>query len=211
MHNYSIILAVVFICIGVLLFSAFALFDVLIVKDDMPPLELEVTRALRYPVLLLSATFIAGSTWIGQAWQARDTRDELRRIGVSFIGLYIVILAIVMPQFGPSKTYAPQGEWIRNEIGPDESNIGMVYAGSFGIRKRGAFGYETGGAMVDLLDSAEQVEVFFSQHPNSLVLVQEKSVVTIFAGNEAAWRDRVQRELWVGKTLYLVVRSSPTE
>ena len=210
-HNYSIILAVVFICIGVLLFSAFALFDTLIVKDDMLPLELAVTQALRYPVLLLAATFIAGGAWIGQAWQARDTRDELRRIGVTYIGLYIVILAIVIPQFGPSKTYAPQGAWIRSEIGPNESNIAVGAACSLGIRKRGAFAYETGGAMVDLLESAEPEEDFFSHHPNSLVLVQEKSGVTIFAGNEAAWRDRVQRELWVGKTLYLVVRNSPIE
>ena len=104
------------------------------------------------------------------------------------------------------KTYAPQGQWIRSEIGIDETHIGMVYPGGGGVRKRGAFGYETGGAMVDLLDTPDQVEDFFSRYPNSLVLVQEKSIDMIFADNETDWRERVQRELWVGKTLYLVVR-----
>jgi 4-amino-4-deoxy-L-arabinose transferase-like glycosyltransferase len=205
-HIYSIILAVVFICIGLVLFSAFVLFDVLIVRDDMLQAELAVAKALRFPLLMLAFTMIAAGAWIGLAWRIRDTRGALRRIGVSYVALYVVILAIVMPRFEPSKTYAPQGQWIRGEIGPDETHIGMVYPGGGGIRKRGAFGYETGGAMVDLLEAPEQVEDFFSRYPNSLVLVQEKSVDMIFADNEADWRERVQRELWVGKTLYLVVR-----
>jgi len=208
-HTYSVILAGAFFCIGLLLFSAFALFDVLIVKDDMLHLELEVARALRLPLLMLAVAIIAASVWIGLAWRVRDTRDELRRIGVSYVALYVVILAIVMPQFGPTKTYAPQGQWIRSEIGPDQTHIGMVYPGGAGIRKRGAFGYETGGAMVDLLEAPEQVEAFFNRYPDSLVLVQEKSVDMIFAGNESGWRDRVQRELWVGKTHYLVLRNTP--
>jgi len=208
-HTYSVILAGAFFCIGLLLFSAFALFDFLIVKDDMLHLELEVARALRLPLLMLAVAIIAASVWIGLAWRVRDTRDELRRIGVSYVALYVVILAIVMPQFGPTKTYAPQGQWIRSEIGPDQTHIGMVYPGGAGIRKRGAFGYETGGAMVDLLEAPEQVEAFFNRYPDSLVLVQEKSVDMIFAGNESGWRDRVQRELWVGKTHYLVLRNTP--
>ncbi len=65
--------------------------------------------------------------------------------------------------------------------------------------------------MVDLLEAPNQVDEFFSRYPNSLVLVQEKSVDRIFANNENAWRERVQRELWVGKTLYLVVRSQPVD
>ena len=80
--------------------------------------------------------------------------------------------------------------------------------GGGGIRKRGAFGFETGGAMVDLLESSAEVEAFFRRHPGSLVLVQESSVDDIFSGNESAWRVRVQRELPVGKTFYLVVRNS---
>jgi hypothetical protein len=87
----------------------------------------------------------------------------------------------------------------------------MVYPGSGGIRKRGAFAYEAGGLMVDLLEAPEQVEGFFIEHPDSLVLIQEKSIDLIFAGDTDAWNKRVQRELWVGKTLYLVVRKKPID
>ena len=207
----AVILAVVFIILGLLLVSAFALFNILIIRDDMLPLELEVARSLRLPLLAMAITVIAGGAWIGMAWKDRDACSELRRIGVSYIALYVVILAIVMPQFAPTKTYAPQGQWIRSEIGPHETHIGMVYPGGRGVRKRGAFGYETGGAMVDLLEAPEQVEEFFERYPDSIVLVQEDSVNMIFSSDTSGWRSRVQRELWVGKTLYLVVRSAPID
>jgi 4-amino-4-deoxy-L-arabinose transferase-like glycosyltransferase len=210
-HIYSIVLAVIFIFVGLILFSAFALFDVLIVREDMLEAELAVAKALRTPLLALAACMVAAGAWVGLAWHVRDTREELRRIGVSYVAVYVVILAIVMPPFGPTKTYAPQGQWIRDEIGPEQSHIGMVYPGSGGIRKRGAFAYEAGGVMVELLEAPEQVEGFFSQYPESLVLVQEKSIDMIFTGNETSWKERVQRELWVGKTLYLVVRKKPAD
>jgi len=44
-----------------------------------------------------------------------------------------------------------------------------------------------------------------------MVLVQAKSVDMIFANDVAAWNERVQRELWVGKTLYLVVRNKAAD
>jgi 4-amino-4-deoxy-L-arabinose transferase-like glycosyltransferase len=210
-HIYSVTLAAIFIFIGLILFSAFALFDVLIVREDMLEAELAVAEALRTPLLALGVCLFTAGAWIGLAWRGRDTREELRRIGVSYVAVYVVILAIVMPQFGPTKTYAPQGQWIRSEIGPEASRIGMVYPGSGGIRKRGAFAYEAGGLMVDLLEAPEQVEDFFTRYPESLVLIQEKSIDLIFADDVVAWNKRVQRELWVGKTLYLVVKKRPID
>ncbi len=210
-HIYSVILAAVLVCIGLVLFSAFVLFDVLIVREDMLAAELAVAEALRTPLLVLGVCMVAAGAWVGLAWRVRDTREELRRIGVSYVALYVVILAIVMPQFGPTKTYAPQGQWIRSEIGPEQSHIGMVYPGSGGIRKRGAFAYEAGGLMIDLLEAPAQVDDFFDRYPESMVLVQAKSVDMIFANDEAAWNERVQRELWVGKTLYLVVRNKAAD
>jgi hypothetical protein len=59
--------------------------------------------------------------------------------------------------------------------------------------------------MVDLLDSPAEVERFFQEHPNSLVLVIEDSTDRIFAGNESAWQSRILRELRVGSHLYVVV------
>jgi hypothetical protein len=200
------VLAVVFVCFGLLMFGAAALFDTVVVNDDMRDLELTALTALRLPIFLLAVLFTGAGAWIGLAWRERDTRNELRRIAASYVLLYVVILGAVLPQLGPTKTYAPQGLWIRNEIGATETHIGMVYPGGGGIRKRGAFGFETGGAMVDLLETATEVEAFFKRHPGSLVLVQEDSVDGIFSGNETAWRSRVQRELPVGKMSYLVVR-----
>lgn len=63
--------------------------------------------------------------------------------------------------------------------------------------------------MIDLLEAPEQVENFFVKHPESLVLVQEKSIDMIFADDPDAWNKRVLRELRVGKTLYLVVKKRP--
>lgn len=60
--------------------------------------------------------------------------------------------------------------------------------------------------MVDLLDGPAEVDLFFQEHPGSVVLVIEGSVDKIFAGNESAWQARVMRELRVGKYLYLVLR-----
>ena len=203
---YSIVLAVVFVCFGLLMFGAAALFDTVVVNYDMQDLELRAVTALRLPIFLLAVLFTGAGAWIGLAWRERDTRNELRRIAISYVLLYVVILGAVLPQLEPTKTYAPQGQWIRNEIGPDETHIGMVYPGGGGIRKRGAFGFETGGAMVELLETSTEVEAFFKSHPGSLVLVQESSVDELFSENESAWRGRVQRELPVGKTFYLVVR-----
>jgi 4-amino-4-deoxy-L-arabinose transferase-like glycosyltransferase len=205
---YSIVLAVVFVCFGLLMFGAAALFDTAVINDDMRDLELRAVTALRLPIFLLAVLFTGAGVWIGLAWRERNTSNELRRIAVSYVLLYVVILGAVLPQFGPTKTYAPQGQWIRDEIGPDESHIGMVYPGGWGIRKRGAFGFETGGAMVDLLESSAEIEAFFERHPDSLVLVQEYSVDEIFSGNETAWHSRVQRKLAVAKSFYLVVRDA---
>ena len=206
-HLYVIIAAAAFVCTGLIAISASVFFDELIDEQKMHHLEFEAATLLRLPLVVLGIVLVGTGAWIGMAWRRRDTRNELQRIGASYVLLYIVILGLVMPQLAPTKTYAPQGQWIRETIGPDATHIGMVYPGSMGIRKRGAFGFETGGVMVDLLESAAQVESFFDRHPDSLVLVQEKSIDLIFDNDEDRRRTRVQRELWVGKTLYLVVRN----
>ena len=210
-HLYSIIVAVAFMCIGLIAIAASALFDTLTDEQNMQHLEYEAALSLRLPLVALGIVLIGTGAWIGAAWRQRDTRNELRRIGASYVLLYIVILGIVMPQLAPTKSYAAQGRWIRETIGPDATHIGMVYPRSWGFRKRGAFGFETGGVMVDLLVSTEQVEAFFARYPESLVLVQEKSIGLIFANDENQWRVRIQRELWAGKSLYLVVRDSSIE
>jgi hypothetical protein len=76
-----------------------------------------------------------------------------------------------------------------------------------GERKRGGFAYEMGGAMVELLDDRAQVDRFFTEYPDSVVLINEKSIDDVFAGNEIAWQSRTLRTLLVGNTSYVVVRA----
>ncbi len=140
--------------------------------------------------------------WIGHAWRRRDIRAGLARIGVGHLALYVVLLAWLLPAFNPSKTYKPQGEWIRAQIG-NARHFGLVYP-EFGYRKMGGFGYYS-GALVERMETAEQVRHFFEQYPTSVVLVHEDSVDRIFAEDETEWRRRVLRELRTGKHLYVVV------
>jgi len=175
---------------------------------DLNAAELAVANQLKFPLLLLGTVLSAGGIWIGLAWRARDSQAALRRIGISYILMYVAILGVVMPQFAPTKTYRPQGQWIRAQVGPAATHIGMVYPGGGGIRKRGAFGFETGGIMVDLLETEADVDAFFARHPRSLVLVEGHSREKIFARDSAGWEDRKIRDLWVGKTLYVVVGAS---
>lgn len=205
-HIYSIILAAVFGLLGIVFVAAAALFDLLDLGKGMNHMELQVVSAIRWPLALLGITLAAAGVWLWLAWKEHDTRDLMRRIGVSHVAMYIVILGLVMPQLAATKTYAPQGQWIRDQIGSDQNTIGMVYPGGGGIRKRGAFGFETGGAMVELLESADDVEQFFARFPDSLVLVESRSEELIFGDARDASTARTQHELWVGKTLYYVVR-----
>jgi hypothetical protein len=129
----------------------------------------------------------------------------LKRIALSHAVIYAVVLGLVMPAFAPSKTYKPQGEWIRDQVGPGESHIGMVYPNGGGIRKRGAFGFETDGLLVDLLETREDVATFFNRYPGSLVLVESSSMPALFGDDPDAWAARNLRELEVGSTRYFVI------
>jgi hypothetical protein len=119
--------------------------------------------------------------------------------------IWAVALAFAAPAVQPIKTFGPQSRWVRQQIGPEQTHIGMVYPG-LGERKRGGFAYEMGGTMVELLDDRIQVDQFFALYPDSVVLINEKSIDDVFAGNEIAWQSRTLRTLLVGNTSYAVVR-----
>jgi hypothetical protein len=208
---YGLLLSLVLMGLALILITAFALFNTLVNPADMEALEYEVAKAVRWPLLGLAVVFASAGAWIGSAWRIGDIRASLFRVAASFVIIFVFILGVVMPRFEPTKTYKPQGEWIRNEIGPEQTHIGMVYPGGGGIRKRGAFGFETGGVMVDLLESSGEVEAFFARYPDSLVLVHADSRDLIFGAAPAEWQKRVQRALWVGKTHYIVVRRAPAD
>jgi hypothetical protein len=202
---YSIALAAVLGALGLFLLALGAFIEQVVPGLELKAAELTVANQLQVPLLILGAVLLAGGAWIGFAWKARESQVALKRIGLTYVAMYIAIIGIVMPNFAATKTYKPQGEWIRARIGPEQTLIGMVYPGGGGIRKRGAFGFETGGVMVDLLETEDQVESFLRQHPESMVLVEGNSLDAIFGRDPDAWESRKIRELWVGKTLYVVV------
>jgi len=170
----------------------------------MDPAEIATARALRLPVAVLSTVLLAASLWIGQAWRRGDARALLARVGVAHIALFLVLVAMVLPALNPTKTYRPQGRWIRERIG-SETHFGLVgpYR-QFAHAKMGAFGFYS-GALVVLLERQDEVERFLREHPASVVLVREEAAAEIFSGDEAGWGSRVVHELRAGRHLYLVL------
>jgi 4-amino-4-deoxy-L-arabinose transferase-like glycosyltransferase len=200
---YTVGMAIGYLLLGILLYVVAVSVESIIARASLNPAELEVARALPVPLGILATLLLISGIGFGLVWRSGRVRDALLTIGGSHIVIYVVLLAWVLPAFNSYKSYKPQSEWIREQIGT-ESRIGMVdpsYAG----RKMGAFGYYT-GAMVDRMESAAEVEHFFLEHPGSLVLVHDGSAGLVFGDDEEAWRPRVQRELRTGSRVYLVLR-----
>jgi hypothetical protein len=189
--------------VGCLLFATF--FDTIIADRDLTELQMAVANGLRFPVLLSGVVMLSGAVWTGLAAIRRQTRPALMRTGLSQIATWVVALAFVAPALQPTKSFGPQSRWIKQQIGPEQTHIGMVYPG-MGERKRGGFAFEMGGTMVELLDDPAQVNQFFTEYPNSVVLINDIAIDDIFAGDEAAWQSRILRILPVGSTSYAVVR-----
>lgn len=212
---YSLVLPIAFVAIGVALTLVVAGFSSIVVGLDLNEQELEVAHGMRIPLAVMSACLLASGVWIFQSWRRDDARAALVRIGAVHVVLYVIILSLLLPALGPAKTYVPQSRWIREQIGA-ETNFGMVYpfgsrtkSGQIlnaGVAKRGGFAFYT-GAMVDLLSDRAEVESYFREHPNTVVLIHEGSVDKIFAADEIAWRARILRELRTGSHVYVVVRA----
>jgi 4-amino-4-deoxy-L-arabinose transferase-like glycosyltransferase len=190
--------------VGVILASS-VLFDTIVAARQLENLHLEVAGALRLPLALLGVVLIAAAAWTGVAAIRHEVRAALLRTGLSQIAIWVVVLAFVAPAFQPAKTYGPQGRWVKQQIGPEQTHIGMVYP-ALGSHKRGAWAFEMGGTMVELLESPAQVEEFFTAYPNSVVLIEEDSIADIFAGNESDWQARTLRTMPVSRTSYTAVR-----
>jgi 4-amino-4-deoxy-L-arabinose transferase-like glycosyltransferase len=204
---YSMVLGILYPFLGFALFVAVANLGRIIAGADLNEQVLEIGRTIPVPLVVLGVVLLMSGFWIGFAWKNQDARAAIRRIGAAHIALYVVILAVVMPAFAPVKTYRPQSLWISETIG-DETHFGMVDPA--GIARRGGFAYYT-GTLVDLLEGPREVEQFFEKHPGSVVLIDENSVDDIFAGREAAWENRVMRDIRVGRHVYRVVRGPQTK
>ena len=106
---YSAIFSAAFALLGLFLVVFGALVDEVKIRVDLEAAELEVANSLQLPLILLGIVMLAGGVFVGQAWRRRNARAALRRIGGSYIAMFIVILGVVMPVFAPTKTYKPQG------------------------------------------------------------------------------------------------------
>ena len=198
---YTVILAVAYAVLAIALAVVLIRYGSFVSRFELNEQEIQVAQDVRWPLALLAAVLLGSGTLLWQCWRKQNIRASLLGIGGAQVALCVVILAFVMPAFGPVKTYAPQSRWISQQIG-DESHFGMVDPA--GVGRRGGFAYYT-GTMVDLLDDSADVARFFQEHPESVVLIIEGSVDRIFAGNESAWQARILRELRVGSHLYIVV------
>ena len=199
---YGAALGVVFPVLALLACAISAGLDTIVGRTEMNEQEIAVAYELRWPLVLLGVVLLAVGLWVLHAWRRGDAHTILTRLGAGHVALYVVLLAWILPAFNPSKSYKPQSEWIREQIG-SETHIGLVYP-EFAFRKMGAWGYYT-GALVERMESTAEVERFFERYPGSLVLVHEGSVDEIFRADRAAWRARVLRELRTGQHLYVVV------
>jgi 4-amino-4-deoxy-L-arabinose transferase-like glycosyltransferase len=166
----------------------------------------QVVHGLRLPVAVICVALFASAWWIGRAWRREHIHAGILRVGVGHVVLYGLVLGLAAPAMNPTKSYKPQCEWIRAQIG-DSTRIGLINPRR-GYHKRGAFGFYT-HTLVDLLKTPEEVEAFFERHPRSVVLVQDKATASIYAGHEAAWRARVIGRLQTGKYRYEVVKAAP--
>lgn len=190
---------------------AFVLFFDSIVSDrEMLEQELAVGAALKPPLLVFGILALAAAVWVGQSAWRRQTRAALIRTGLSHVAVWAFVLAFIAPTFEPRKSYGPPSRWIKEQIGSEETHIGMVFP-TEGSYKRGAFSFEIGGTMVDLPDTPEDVDGFFAEHPTSIVIIDDDSIDDIFAGNEAAWEARTLRRLAAGDTTYIAVRGPDSE
>ena len=94
---------------------------------------------------------------------------------------------------------------MRAQIGPDD-RIGIYYP-ERGRNKMGAFTYHS-GALVALLWSEADVEAFFREYPDSIVLVHESAFDVMFGSERTDWRSRVRREFVAGRNRYVAIGGS---
>ena len=190
--------------IGSLLYPA--LYKLIIVDRNLGELELAVATGLQVPLVVLGVVMIIGVISILRAIIRRDIRKSLICTGISQVAVLAVFLAFVLPALQPTKSFGPQSRWIKQQIGPEVSHIGMVFPVK-GLQKRGGFAYEMGGTMVELIGDRNGVDAFLAKYPESIVLVNEDSLDTIFAGDEDGRKSRILRTLLVNDTSYSVVRA----
>jgi 4-amino-4-deoxy-L-arabinose transferase-like glycosyltransferase len=179
-------------------------FNSLTTRMNLDAYELQTAINLRWPLAVLGLVLALAAAWVFAAWKRRRSTALPVRIAVVMLAVYAVLYGLVLPSLNPIKSYKQQSEWIRDQIG-EETHFGLYFPkDNMAFRKRGGFAYYS-GRLVTALDTPHEVDAFFAEHPGSVVLVEVNSAPGLFAGDEAAWRARVIRELTVTGRHYFVV------
>jgi 4-amino-4-deoxy-L-arabinose transferase-like glycosyltransferase len=192
----------------------------------MPPEKLDdllraTLLAERLPIAILSAVAVVGGLWLLRAWRAGDLPRSLAILAAVQVPLYLLVAALLLPALSPMRTYAPQGQWIREHIAPGETAFAL-FSPDNGPHKRSAFQYyawplkvvwaREGTSPADdpqerALQTVSDVDRFFARHPGSLCFVEQQFLKVFLANDGEAWRARiVEADLVVGGYHYAVIR-----
>ena len=177
--------------------------DLIIQKGGLEDFEIEVAHAERIPAAAMAVVLLLAAGWLLQAARRDSARAILVRLAISSVPFYMVVFGAIMPALNPAKTYRPQCEWIRNEIGDAES-FGLAYPPR-GHHKMGGFSLYS-GVHVELLNDREALVGYLDQNPGSVALLHSKHTDKYFPPDEDTWRDQVIHELLVGRDRYLVLQ-----
>ncbi len=204
---YGWILTVLFAILAMVMLTVTFAAGSIVKRGGLEDLEVEVVYAERLPAAVMALVLLAAAWWILDAVRQGSAARVLARLAVVSIPFFMVVFGGIMPALNPAKTYRPQCAWIRSQIG-DEESFGLAYPPR-GHHKMGGFSLYS-GVHVELLVDREELEVYLERHPESLVLLHSEHVEAYFDPADERWRQRVVRDLLVGRDRYLVLRRAPT-
>ena len=203
---YGFVLTGVFLVLALVMLAIPLATDLIIAQGGLEDFEIDVAYAERLPAAVMAVVLLAATWWIFQAARKGSARGVLVRLAVVCIPFFMVVFGGIMPAMNPAKTYRPQCDWIRHEIGSEES-FGLAYPPR-GHHKMGGFSMYS-GVHVELLNSLSELEGYMENHPGSVVLLHSKHTDKYFDPNDDSWRAAIIHELLVGRDRYLVLKKSP--
>jgi 4-amino-4-deoxy-L-arabinose transferase-like glycosyltransferase len=201
---YSVCMAGLFLFLGLVVTGAAAALPLFAGDLDVTALERDTLPALRAPVAAIGLAFLGAALWVFVGSKRREVQATLARIGVANVVLYGLLMAWLFPAMNPLRTFKPQSEWIRSQIG-DATHIGILDRWRGGLKKGGFALYAD--VLVDVMEEEDQVPGFFRRHPGSVVLIQERAAEETVRDFERDWRPRVIGEFQAGSDSYYVVRA----
>jgi hypothetical protein len=199
------VLAVVFhgglLALGVIALGAAAGLGPIVAQLDLDPATRAAAASLRPALLMLAAVAIGSWFWVRPARRAGDLDASLLRLALVQIVIFGFFAGVVQSALNPINTYVPQLTWLREQL-PESGPLG--YLGRSG--KVGAFGYYT-GRHVQSVRSPDELEAFFTEYPDSLVIVYDGYAGKFLDAKGADWRSQVVDEFVAARRLYYVLRA----